>query len=317
MGASSGALGSDIFNNMVPRLHDNIMEMKSQGSSINGAAFGEGIFDSRGSEAHAHCLREAELQHGRIAMLATLGSPVAKKSHPFRSAARTSRRSIALHAETLASDTEAVEYEVKRSRFVTHAGPATSFDEAERFLERYRDPKQRHNCWAWVGANSARMSDDGEPTGTAAAPIRAAIEGADFVDCVVVVTRYKPSTAPKLGAGGLIRAYGQAARDCLKTAVAAPAVPPKITLDFVVAPEAYGGMRGILSSWAHRGVLVVSESYRDDGAALIELTLDDVDTRAPFLREAEAAGRHCVREAIHNISLNLCRGFRRAYRLAR
>ena len=46
------------------------------------------------------------------------------------------------------------------------------------------------------------------------------------MDCAVLVTRYKASTAPKLGAGGLIRAYGQAARDCLKTAAAAPAAAP-------------------------------------------------------------------------------------------
>ena len=202
----------------------------------------------------------------------------------------TGRRRLALRAETIAAETDAVEYVVKRSRFVAHAAPCTSFDEAEGFLARHRDDKARHNCWAWVGATSARMSDDGEPTGTAAAPIRAAIEGADFVDCAVIVTRYKASTAPKLGAGGLIRAYGQAARDCLKTAVAAPAAPPRIAIDIVVAPEAYGGVRGLLSAWAHRGVTVASEDYRDDGAALIELTLDDADVRAPFIREAEAAG---------------------------
>ncbi|CAH0377430.1 unnamed protein product, partial [Pelagomonas calceolata] len=202
----------------------------------------------------------------------------------------TGRRQLAQRASTIASETDAVEYVVKRSRFVAHAAPCTSFDEAEGFLARHRDDKARHNCWAWVGATSARMSDDGEPTGTAAAPIRAAIEGAEFVDCAVIVTRYKASTAPKLGAGGLIRAYGQAARDCLKTAVAAPAAPPRIAIDLVVAPEAYGGVRGLLSAWSHRGVTVASEDYRDDGAALIELTLDDADVRAPFLREAEAAG---------------------------
>ena len=202
----------------------------------------------------------------------------------------TCRRRLALRASTIASETDAVEYVVKRSRFVAHAAPCTSFDEAEGFLARHRDDKARHNCWAWVGATSARMSDDGEPTGTAAAPIRAAIEGANFVDTAVIVTRYKASTAPKLGAGGLIRAYGQAARDCLKTAVAAPAAPPRIAIDLVVAPEAYGGVRGLLSAWSHRGVTVASEDYRDDGAAQIGLTLDDADVRAPFLREAEAAG---------------------------
>ena len=58
------------------------------------------------------------------------------------------------------------------------------------------------------------MSDDGEPDGAfAAAPIRAAIEGAEFVDRAVIVTLSPPDGA-EAGAGGLIRAYGQAARDC-------------------------------------------------------------------------------------------------------
>jgi len=51
--ASSGALGSDMFNEMVPGLGDNIMEMKSHGSCINGVASGEGISDARGSKARA------------------------------------------------------------------------------------------------------------------------------------------------------------------------------------------------------------------------------------------------------------------------
>ena len=62
-------------------------------------------------------------------------------------------------------------------------------------------------------------------------------------------------------------------------------------------------MRGLLSAWSHRGVTVASEDYRDDGAALIELTLDDADVRAPFLREAEAAGAVDVM-TIHNVAPN-------------
>ncbi|KAH8076974.1 hypothetical protein JL720_10275 [Aureococcus anophagefferens] len=89
-------------------------------------------------------------------------------------------------ATTIAGETAAVEYEVKKSRFVARAAPATTFEEAEAFIGRHADDKARHNCWAWFGAASARQSDDGEPTGTAAQPIRAAIEGADFVDCAVL-----------------------------------------------------------------------------------------------------------------------------------
>ena len=132
--------------------------------------------------------------------------------------------------------------------------------------------------------------DDGEPSGTAAQPIRQAIEGANLVDCVVVVTRYKASTAPKLGAGGLIRAYGQAARDCLKTAQPAPAQAPRISCELEVPPASYGAFRGLLSSWEHRGVSFESETFEDDGSATVVCVIDDEDLRASFLREANDAG---------------------------
>ena len=193
-------------------------------------------------------------------------------------------------ATTIAGETAAVEYEVKKSRFVARAAPATTFEEAEAFIGRHADDKARHNCWAWFGATSARQSDDGEPTGTAAQPIRAAIEGADFVDCAVLVTRYKASTAPKLGAGGLIRAYGQAARDCLKTAAPAPAAAPTVALELAAGPAAYGAVRGLLAAWEHRGVRVAAEDFADDGAARLSLRLDDAGLRDDLSREAEAAG---------------------------
>jgi hypothetical protein len=73
---------------MVPGLGSNIMEMKSRASSsINGAARGEGISDSRGSAAHAQYLHEAELKHGLFVMLAALGFPVTREASRLRSGA--------------------------------------------------------------------------------------------------------------------------------------------------------------------------------------------------------------------------------------
>jgi putative IMPACT (imprinted ancient) family translation regulator len=61
-----------------------------------------------------------------------------------------------------------------------------------------------------------RSSDDGEPAGTAGRPILAAIDGQGFDRVAVVVTRWYGGI--KLGAGGLVRAYGGAAAECLRTA---------------------------------------------------------------------------------------------------
>ena len=61
-----------------------------------------------------------------------------------------------------------------------------------------------------------RSDDDGEPSGTAGPPILGAIQRADLYDLLVVVTRYYGGT--KLGTGGLVRAYAEAAREAIDVA---------------------------------------------------------------------------------------------------
>jgi uncharacterized YigZ family protein len=70
-----------------------------------------------------------------------------------------------------------------------------------------------HHCSAFVlgpGAELARSSDDGEPSGTAGAPILQVLRGAGVTEVVAVVSRWFGGTL--LGAGGLVRAYSAAAR---------------------------------------------------------------------------------------------------------
>src|SRR5687768_5995744 len=113
--------------------------------------------------------------------------------------------------------------EVKHSRFLAHAAPADSAGAALAFLAGISDRDATHNCWAWRIGHDYRSSDDGEPAGTAGRPILAAIDGQGFDRVVVVVTRWYGGI--KLGAGGLVRAYGGAAAECLRTAPRTPIVP--------------------------------------------------------------------------------------------
>jgi uncharacterized YigZ family protein len=106
--------------------------------------------------------------------------------------------------------------EIKKSRFVVRAGPVEQRADARAFIERSRDPQATHNCWAWKIGQDYRFSDDGEPGGTAGQPILRAIEGQGLDRVVVLVTRYFGGI--KLGAGGLVRAYGGAAAECLRQA---------------------------------------------------------------------------------------------------
>ncbi len=79
-----------------------------------------------------------------------------------------------------------------------------------------------HNCWAYRIGQDYRFNDDGEPGGTAGRPILQAIEGQGVDRVVVVVTRWYGGI--KLGAGGLARAYGGTAAECLRLAERTPLV---------------------------------------------------------------------------------------------
>jgi uncharacterized YigZ family protein len=107
---------------------------------------------------------------------------------------------------------------IKESVFIAYGGRADSQDEAFRFLRAVmgRHPDASHLCWAYRIGDQYRFSDGGEPGGTAGQPILRAIEGQALDHIVVGVIRYFGGT--KLGAGGLMRAYGGAAAEALRTA---------------------------------------------------------------------------------------------------
>ncbi|MGP3684432.1 YigZ family protein [Streptomyces sp. IBSNAI002] len=103
------------------------------------------------------------------------------------------------------------ESEINRSRFLCSLAPAATEQEAQDFVARVRKehPTASHNCFAYViGADAAvqKASDDGEPGGTAGVPMLQMLMRRDIRYAVAVVTRYYGGV--KLGAGGLIRAYG-------------------------------------------------------------------------------------------------------------
>ncbi len=113
-----------------------------------------------------------------------------------------------------AAETELVE---KRSRFIGHIWPVESEEEARAYIEqmkkKYHDA--RHNCWCYrlKEGGVERYSDDGEPQGTAGQPMLGVFQKEGVVNVVCVVTRYFGGIL--LGAGGLVRAYTQSAKNTL------------------------------------------------------------------------------------------------------
>lgn len=105
------------------------------------------------------------------------------------------------------------EEEIKKSRFQAFATPVESEQDIKDFLEVYRDTTTTHQCWAWKIGHNVRFNDDGEPSGTAGRPILATIEGNELTNVLVLVNRWYGGI--KLGTGGLVRAYGGCAGQCL------------------------------------------------------------------------------------------------------
>ncbi len=112
------------------------------------------------------------------------------------------------------------EFEEKKSVFIGYAAPVATEDEAKAIIEEKKKEfsDATHNVWAYYIDNGARArySDDGEPQGTAGMPVLNVMKMSGATDFVIVVTRYFGGTL--LGAGGLVRAYGAAAKAAIDAA---------------------------------------------------------------------------------------------------
>ncbi len=109
----------------------------------------------------------------------------------------------------------------KKSKFIGHAMPVSSENEALEYIEgiKKKHYNASHNVFAYtIGHNDyCRYSDDGEPSGTAGMPILNILKSENIRNALIVVTRYFGGTL--LGTGGLLRAYQSAAKSALNSAV--------------------------------------------------------------------------------------------------
>ncbi len=129
---------------------------------------------------------------------------------------------------TIAREHEITEIE-KKSKFIARVKPIDSVAQAEEYIMEIskKNWNATHNVYAYYVMDNQveqqKCSDDGEPSGTSGLPTLEAIKSLDLVNVVVVVTRYFGGIM--LGRGGLIRAYGSAARQGLLQAGIIRCVP--------------------------------------------------------------------------------------------
>ncbi len=171
--------------------------------------------------------------------------------------------------------------EAKHSRFLARAAPVDTPDAALAFLAEITDRAATHNCWAYRLDALYRSSDDGEPAGTAGRPILAAIDGQGFDRIVVVVTRWYGGI--NLGVGGLVRAYGGCAAECLRRAERRPLIA---TCDLQLT-YAFADTGAVHAALAMHAAKKLDEQFVTAGARLrVRLPRDRVDALKSLLRDA-------------------------------
>ena len=193
---------------------------------------------------------------------------------------------------TVARDGEA-EIEVKRSRFLCTVVRVEQEADARAVVERLRKQHwdARHHCSAFLlgpDAEVQRSSDDGEPAGTAGAPMLEVLRGHEVSDVVAVVTRWFGGVL--LGAGGLVRAYGDAVRAGL--AEVGTVRRDLLTLHDLEVSHADAGR--VETDLRTRGVTVLGADYADAVTLHVAVPADQLEQWPALVAELTSGAGQAV-----------------------
>ena len=172
--------------------------------------------------------------------------------------------------------------EIKQSRFLAQVWPVVTAQQALEIIATTSKIKATHHCWAYrIDPNQYRFNDDGEPAGTAGQPILAAIDGQVLDQTLVIVTRWYGGI--KLGAGGLVRAYGNTAAECLRTAERIALVPTQI-LHIDAQFEDIGTLHALLGQSSAQKL---SEVFTEHGVCMqVEVNASEIPALLTRIRDA-------------------------------
>src|SRR5690625_1394032 len=192
---------------------------------------------------------------------------------------------------TIARDGEG-EFTEKRSRFLCTLRRVTSPEQAHDVIAqvRQRDWDGRHHCTAFVlGAHgeTLRSNDDGEPAGTAGAPMLAALQGAEVTDVVAVVTRWFGGVL--LGTGGLVRAYSKAVTLAIENVGTVERMRMQVAQLQVPAAEA-GRIENSLRQWlANNSATLAGVEYGANATFTFNLPPKNIDELERWCAQAGLA----------------------------
>lgn len=183
---------------------------------------------------------------------------------------------------------------VDGSRFLAEAAPVADREEAsERIgIIREREHQATHHCTAFrlgVEGTDFQYNDDGEPSGTAGQPILRQIDARNLTNTLVVVTRYFGGT--KLGTGGLMRAYGDAAAAALdRASIVERVVRVPVRIQF-----AYDDTAPAQKVLQHFDTTVEDSTYTDVTTLTVGVRASDVDAFVEAFTNALSARGEVVR----------------------
>jgi len=187
--------------------------------------------------------------------------------------------------KTIGAISEGV-YKEKGSKFLAFAMPVSSVDDVKALIEHYRKTyyDARHVCFAYslgLLREEYRVSDDGEPSGTAGRPIFGQINAFGLTNILVIVVRYFGGVL--LGTGGLVTAYKSAAAIAIG---AAEIIEKTIDIDFKVQFEVRF-MNEVMRIVKSLGAQVVEQQYEMDCMMRLRIRKDDAGRLTDALRKVE------------------------------
>ena len=160
--------------------------------------------------------------------------------------------------KTLDKPSPEILYKERKSKFFGYAFPVASEDEVKLILDNLRKqhPTANHICYAWqLGVESPkyRANDDGEPNNSAGMPIYGQIQSFEITNALVAVVRIFGGV--KLGVGGLIQAYREAA----KLALDASDIVERIQLAKMSLHFEYAAMNKVMRIIKQHKIQIVSQ----------------------------------------------------------
>lgn len=176
--------------------------------------------------------------------------------------------------------------QVSNSRFVCTINRVQAPAEARQFLSllRVKMPDASHHVYSFrIGYGNSvieGMSDDGEPTGTAGAPILTVIRRTGIGDILIVVTRYFGGT--KLGRGGLVRAYTEAAKLGINTLLTEINIPRK-SVGIEVPYPFYERLKRLAQQYDGK---IVDETFDTKISVIISMPIDTLNQFQEQLTES-------------------------------